>query len=123
MTLKPLEAGGPHELIVRGKNEVRIRDVLIGDVWIAAGQSNMEWPLQHSDSGTEASLGSTDYELRLYSLTDVSVRVLIGSPGIPWVQPVGWTPDGNHVLAWLARKDEMNELAMVSVKDSAVRVM
>lgn len=44
--LNPLPAGGPYELTVQSAHETRtIRDVLVGDVWIAAGQSNMEFPL------------------------------------------------------------------------------
>ncbi len=40
--LAPLKAGGPHELTIRGDNVVTIADVLVGEVWVASGQSNME---------------------------------------------------------------------------------
>lgn len=43
--LPPGEAGGPFDLTVTGANTITLRDVLVGDVWIAAGQSNMEWPV------------------------------------------------------------------------------
>ncbi len=43
--LEPIPAGGPYTLTVKGKNEVRIEDVLIGEVWVCSGQSNMEWPV------------------------------------------------------------------------------
>jgi sialate O-acetylesterase len=46
VSIGPHAAGGPHELTVTGKNVVVLRDVLIGDVWLASGQSNMEWPLR-----------------------------------------------------------------------------
>ena len=39
--LDPLKAGGPHVLTVREKNTVTVNDVLIGEVWLASGQSNM----------------------------------------------------------------------------------
>lgn len=44
--LPPQEAGGPYTLSVESNGERRvIEDVLIGEVWVASGQSNMEMPL------------------------------------------------------------------------------
>lgn len=37
------EAGGPFELTVSGSSVVVIKDVLVGEVWLASGQSNMQW--------------------------------------------------------------------------------
>ncbi|HUS05052.1 MAG TPA: sialate O-acetylesterase [Bryobacteraceae bacterium] len=45
VSLAPLAAGGPFDLTIQGKNALRISDVLIGEVWVASGQSNMEWPM------------------------------------------------------------------------------
>ncbi len=39
------EGAGPYELTVRGKNERKVSDVLVGEVWVCAGQSNMEMKL------------------------------------------------------------------------------
>jgi sialate O-acetylesterase len=39
------EGAGPFGLIVRGKNELKVSDVLVGEVWVCAGQSNMEMKL------------------------------------------------------------------------------
>jgi len=46
LTFKPLSAGGPYVMDIQGKNHLQVKDVLLGDVWIAAGQSNMELPLK-----------------------------------------------------------------------------
>ena len=43
--LQPENAGGPFDLTVKGSNTVTVSDLLIGDVWFASGQSNMELPL------------------------------------------------------------------------------
>jgi len=42
VVLAPMQAGGPHTLFITGKNRVEIRDILIGEVWVCGGQSNME---------------------------------------------------------------------------------
>lgn len=41
--LDPMPAGGPHEMTVKGKNTLKFDDVLVGEVWICSGQSNMQW--------------------------------------------------------------------------------
>lgn len=44
VNLKALEAGGPYQLQITGKdNQISIKDILIGDVWLCSGQSNMQW--------------------------------------------------------------------------------
>ena len=48
--LKPLTASAtPTVLAVAGKTRIELRDVLVGEVWVCSGQSNMEWPLRASD--------------------------------------------------------------------------
>ena len=39
--LEAMPAGGPHELVVKAANTLRVKDVLFGEVWLASGQSNM----------------------------------------------------------------------------------
>lgn len=52
--LDPLPAGGPHTLEIKGKNALQFKDVLIGEVWICSGQSNMQWGVNSSkDPGLE----------------------------------------------------------------------
>ncbi len=44
--LPAMAAGGPYRLTVKGTNEISLDDILMGDVWFASGQSNMEMPLK-----------------------------------------------------------------------------
>ncbi len=46
--LPPGSAGGPFTLTVSGGNTVRLDDVMVGEVWVASGQSNMVWPVSRS---------------------------------------------------------------------------
>jgi sialate O-acetylesterase len=50
----PAASGTPLELVVKGKNEIKIADVLTGEVWIASGQSNMEWSVAQLLPGSVA---------------------------------------------------------------------
>ncbi|HEU5078451.1 MAG TPA: sialate O-acetylesterase [Opitutaceae bacterium] len=54
VTLDPMKASKePADLLVKATNEIRVSDVLVGDVWLCSGQSNMEWQLARSDHGAE----------------------------------------------------------------------
>jgi sialate O-acetylesterase len=65
--LKPLKAGGPFTLTVSGKNGIELKNVLVGEVWICGGQSNMEWRLRQSDNA-EAEIAAAKYPMiRLFN--------------------------------------------------------
>ncbi|MFP4060438.1 MAG: sialate O-acetylesterase [Bacteroidales bacterium] len=54
VSLPPMLQGGPHQLIVKAPDTtLHVNDILIGDLWICSGQSNMEWPLHNSLNGSE----------------------------------------------------------------------
>jgi sialate O-acetylesterase len=59
-------AGGPYEVVVSGKNEVRFTDVLFGDVWVASGQSNMEWRLENSNNGQQEVNDANYPQIRMF---------------------------------------------------------
>lgn len=57
-----LKAGGPYQLSISSGNEsITVNNILIGDIWVVSGQSNMEWPLRNTD-GAEAEISSTSNE-------------------------------------------------------------
>jgi sialate O-acetylesterase len=58
--LPPASAGGPFELTVKGNNTVVLRDVMVGDVWVGSGQSNMEFALRDVLNGA-AEVASADH--------------------------------------------------------------
>jgi sialate O-acetylesterase len=53
VSLRPGNEGGPFEMTVRGKNEIRLRNILVGEVWLASGQSNMSYLIQTANVPAE----------------------------------------------------------------------
>lgn len=62
--LPALKAGGPYRLTVAGDQRIELNDVLIGDVWLLSGQSNMEWTLSSSDSAAQEIASPQEASLR-----------------------------------------------------------
>lgn len=60
LSLQPEAAGGPYRLVVNGKNNITLDNVLVGDVWICSGQSNMEWTIKNSNDA-EKEIATSDY--------------------------------------------------------------
>ncbi|QQS46104.1 MAG: sialate O-acetylesterase [Acidobacteriota bacterium] len=71
--LKPLGAGGPFVLSIEGKNRIELKNVLVGEVWICGGQSNMQWQLRQTD-GAEAEIARANYpRIRLITVPRLEV--------------------------------------------------
>lgn len=66
--LKSLKAGGPHVLTVEGTNKLEVKDVLVGEVWICSGQSNMAFQLQHAHNTAEVVPASANPNIRLFKV-------------------------------------------------------
>lgn len=70
--LNPLKAGGPFEMSLKGKNEIVLKNILVGDVWLASGQSNMEWPLSATVNNYQQEIAEANYpRIRLFTVDKV----------------------------------------------------
>jgi sialate O-acetylesterase len=88
VTLAPEKAGGPDPLIVLGHNSVEVRNVLVGEVWICSGQSNMEFPLAgwgvrppHSASDIA---NATNPNLRLFTVPKLKAKEPVEDAKASW---------------------------------------
>ena len=78
ITLPPMPAGGPYTLFLDLNGERKeLNDVLIGEVFLASGQSNMEMPLFRTEGGFDEAGLAKDDEIRLYT---VPRRLVDGQP-------------------------------------------
>ncbi len=87
INLKPEPSGGPFTLTIKGKNELVLSNVLIGDVWICSGQSNMEWPLWNTIHGANEVKKAANKNIRLITVPKVvSLSPLKDFGGDGWVE-------------------------------------
>ena len=71
--LDAMKAGGPYKMIVEGENKIVFEDILIGEVWICTGQSNMQWSVENSNHAELEMLSANYPKIRLMSIPLVGV--------------------------------------------------
>lgn len=72
VTLQPMKADGkPHTMIIVGKNKIALDDILIGEVWLGSGQSNMEWSINQSQKSKEYTAEADRPTIRLFQVPKV----------------------------------------------------
>ena len=78
VTLPALPAGGPYDLLVMAPSgTTELHDVLVGDVFLCSGQSNMEMTVDRAQDGFGQTMGSADDQLRLVTIAkQTSVKPL-----------------------------------------------
>lgn len=81
--LKPLSVGRPRTMTVKGNNEITFDDVLVGEVWICSGQSNMAMTVNSSN----------DADLERAAAQFPNIR-MINFPRVGTQEPV-WTHEGS----------------------------
>jgi len=85
VNLKPLKAGGPFTMTIKGKNTVTINNILVGEVWLCSGQSNMERALIYDTVAKDAIANSTNEQLRLITIPHNSMDTPTVEVNCKWV--------------------------------------
>lgn len=115
-------AGGPYELIIESVSEkIEFKNVLIGDVWFASGQSNMEHPMKgwefipHSAiAGYEQEIADSNYpEIRLFQVPKFSSPVVQKDlTGGQWEVANPQSVAGFSSTAWFFAKELYRKLGV-----------
>ena len=66
--LMPPAVGGPYTLTVAGTNSISIPDVLVGEVWVCSGQSNMEWRVSQAQNPAEEAAAGDFPKIRMFTV-------------------------------------------------------
>lgn len=73
---KTPEAGGPYTISIKGSNEILLKNILIGEVWVCGGQSNMEMSASWGiDDGEEEVKNATDSEIRFFTVPQLTAAI------------------------------------------------
>ena len=118
--LTPEHAGGPYTLTIAGTNTITVADLLVGDVWFASGQSNMEFPLLGfpgsavMKNGAEEIAKASHPEIRLLRFDKKSSSYPLDDQASTWTLCTPDTASKFSAVAYLFGR-ELNEREHVPI--------
>ena len=120
LKIPPMSAGGPYDMEIRAKTDTLIlRDVMIGEVWLASGQSNMEhalggWPwIPHSQiRDYEKEIMYSSYpDIRMFNVPKLASPIALEDlDGGTWQLPTASTLPNFSATAWFFAKELQKSL-------------
>lgn len=118
--LPPGAAGGPFQLTVKGSNTITLEDVLVGDVWIAGGQSNMEFEMRKASTAAADLPKAANNRIRLMTVKKVfSEYPLTDVDGVSWTASTPESARDFSAIGWyFAREIEEREHVPIGVINS-----
>ena len=125
--LLPMDAGGPFEMTIHADSTVKFSNVMIGEVWLCSGQSNMEMGISLVEGGKQAIAGANHPDIRLFHIRQKTSGYPIFDVDTtgPWrvcttknMEEGGW--GGFSAIAYFFAREIQNELKVpVGVIDSS----
>ena len=98
-------AGGPHEMIIAGKNAIKITNILIGEVWAGSGQSNMQWSVAASMNAKDEIAAANYPKIRLFMIPLIPAGTPADNVQAQWVECSPQTvPGSSAVLYFFGRE-------------------
>ncbi len=74
-TIKTIGAGGPYSIRILGSSRVELKNVMLGEVWICSGQSNMEWSVNHKiQNGEEEAAKANHPNIRIFHVQKIGAE-------------------------------------------------
>lgn len=107
--LPAMIAGGPHQISIQAETTTTISDVLVGDVWIAGGQSNMEWILKNTTDAIQELANANYPQIRFYKVPTALAH-----------EPNAQVPGGNWRVADPQRAEIFSAVAWYFAKNNHI---
>jgi sialate O-acetylesterase len=115
--LTDLKAGGPYEMTIAGNNTITVKDVLVGEVWLGSGQSNMEFTVSQKVArfagllNEEQEIAAANYpKLRMFSGKQAKTYEPQASINGQWLVCSPETVPGFSAVAYLFGRNLQKEL-------------
>ena len=72
--LPKMDYGGPYKMTIKGKNLRTIENIMIGEVWVCSGQSNMEWKVSNTKNAVKEIADANYPDIRLFTVKKKGVK-------------------------------------------------
>tara|TARA_R110000868_G_scaffold51116_1_gene162390 strand:+ start:5625 stop:7004 length:1380 start_codon:yes stop_codon:yes gene_type:complete len=114
--IKTPEAGGPFTISIKGYNEIVLKNILIGEVWICSGQSNMEmsagWGIENGDEAVKKAMNPN---IRFFSIPKLTATSLQNNVSGNWAECTPETMKNFSATAYFFAKRLQEELKNVPI--------
>lgn len=95
----------PRELVITGNNTVTLKDVLVGDVWLASGQSNMGFPLNSAHNAAEEIPKANDPQIRFFKVKLATAAEPLNTVSGNWEACTSQSAANFSAVAYLFARD------------------
>jgi sialate O-acetylesterase len=117
--LPTVKAGGPYKITIQGKNTITLSNVLLGEVWLCSGQSNMEFPMSSANYAytgvvnADQEIRQADYpNLRMFSVAKKPAAAPLEEVGGTWKITTPATVGKFSAVAYYFGKELMDKLGV-----------
>lgn len=112
VSLKPLKEGGPLTMKITGDNTVTVNNLLVGEVWVCSGQSNMEWTFSRAHNAKEEGPKATYPKIRMFTVTKKVSAKPVTEPVGKWVECAPETVGSFSAVGYFFARDLYQKLGV-----------
>lgn len=84
--LQPLKEGAPRTMTIRGDNSVVLRNLLVGEVWVCSGQSNMAWQFNRIDNAKQEGPKADYPKIRMFTVARKTSAKPLSEASGRWIE-------------------------------------